>query len=79
MSTAGNYYPRFIQTFLNREASQATQVAVGRVTVGIVVSLALLVGLASGDLLVLLGGSRILRISNVARPTRHLLFTLFHW
>ena len=30
--------------------------AVGRVTVGIVVSMALLVGLASGDLLVLLGG-----------------------
>ena len=57
MSTASGIITRDLyRHFLNREASQAAQVAVGRVTVGVVVSLALLVGLASGDLLVLLGG-----------------------
>ena len=54
-----NHYPRFIPTFHNREASQAAQVAVGRVTVGVVVSLALLVGGTPGDLLVLLGGTAV--------------------
>ncbi len=57
MSTASGIITRDLyRHFFNREASQAAQVAVGRVTVGIVVSMALLVGLASGDLLVLLGG-----------------------
>ena len=47
MSTASGIITRDLyRHFLNREASQAAQVAVGRVTVGVVVSLALLVGLA---------------------------------
>lgn len=57
MSTASGIITRDLyRHFFNREASQSAQVMVGRIAVGIVVSLALLVGLASGDLLVLLGG-----------------------
>ena len=57
MSTASGIITRDLyRHFFNREASQAAQVLVGRVTVAIVVSLALVVGLASGDVLVLLGG-----------------------
>jgi Na+/proline symporter len=57
MSTASGIITRDLyRHFFNREASDEVQVLVGRITVGIVVGLALLVGLASGDLLVLLGG-----------------------
>ncbi len=57
MSTASGIITRDLyRHFFNKEASHAAQVFVGRLTVAVVVSLALLVGLASGDLLVLLGG-----------------------
>ena len=57
MSTASGIITRDLyRHFFNKEASQAAQVLVGRVSVAVVVSLALLVGLASGDVLVLLGG-----------------------
>ena len=57
MSTASGIITRDLyRHFFNKEASHSAQVFVGRLTVAVVVSLALLVGLASGDLLVLLGG-----------------------
>ncbi|MEE3232899.1 MAG: sodium:solute symporter family protein [Candidatus Latescibacterota bacterium] len=57
MSTASGIVTRDLyKHFFNREASQQAQVLVGRITVAIVVSLALIVGLSSGDVLVLLGG-----------------------
>jgi solute:Na+ symporter, SSS family len=57
MSTASGIITRDIyRHFFNREASQGTQVLVGRISVAVVVTLALIVGLSSGDLLVLLGG-----------------------
>jgi len=57
MSTASGIITRDLyRHFFNREASQEAQVLVGRITVGLVVAMALLVGLASGDVLVLLGG-----------------------
>ncbi|MEE2658785.1 MAG: sodium:solute symporter family protein [Candidatus Latescibacterota bacterium] len=60
MSTASGIITRDLyRHFLNREASHGAQVLVGRLTVFIVVALALLVGLASGDLLVLLGGAAV--------------------
>ncbi len=60
MSTASGIVTRDLyRHFFNKEASHASQVLVGRITVFIVVSMALLVGLASGDLLVLLGGAAV--------------------
>jgi solute:Na+ symporter, SSS family len=57
MSTASGIITRDLyRHFFNREASQEAQVLVGRSSVGIVVAMALLVGLTSGDVLVLLGG-----------------------
>ena len=57
MSTASGIITRDLyRHFFNRDASHAAQVLVGRVSVAIVVALALFVGLASGDVLVLLGG-----------------------
>jgi SSS family solute:Na+ symporter len=57
MSTASGIITRDLyRHFFNRDASHAAQVLVGRISVAIVVGLALFVGLASGDLLVLLGG-----------------------
>ena len=57
MSTASGIITRDLyRHFLNRDASHAAQMFVGRVSVAIVVSLALVVGLSSGDVLVLLGG-----------------------
>ena len=57
MSTASGIITRDLyRHFFNRAASHAAQVLVGRISVAIVVTMALLVGLASGDLLVLLGG-----------------------
>ena len=57
MSTASGIITRDLyRHFFNKDASQAAQVLVGRISVAIVVSLALFVGLASGDVLVLLGG-----------------------
>ncbi len=60
MSTASGIVTRDLyRHFLNREASHRTQVLVGRITVAVVITLALIVGLASGDLLVLLGGAAV--------------------
>ena len=60
MSTASGIITRDLyRHFFNREASHAAQVFVGRLSVAVVVSLALLVGLTSGDLLVLLGGAAV--------------------
>jgi len=57
MSTASGIVTRDLyRHFFNKEASNQTQVLVGRISVAVIVSLALLVGLASGDFLVLLGG-----------------------
>jgi SSS family solute:Na+ symporter len=57
MSTASGIITRDLyRHFFNKEASHRSQVLVGRISVAIVVSLALFVGLASGDILVLLGG-----------------------
>jgi Na+/proline symporter len=57
MSTASGIVTRDLyRHFFNEEASNQTQVLVGRISVAVIVSLALLVGLASGDFLVLLGG-----------------------
>ncbi len=57
MSTASGIITRDLyRHFFNREASQKTQVLCGRISVGIVISMALIVGLTSGDVLVLLGG-----------------------
>lgn len=57
MSTASGIITRDLyRHFFNKEASNAAQIFVGRLSVAIVVAMALLVGLASGDLLVLLGG-----------------------
>lgn len=57
MSTASGIITRDLyRHFFKREASQEAQVFVGRLSVAVVVTLALIVGLASGDLLVLLGG-----------------------
>ena len=57
MSTASGIITRDLyRHFFNKEASHQAQVLVGRISVALVVSLALLVGLASGDVLVLLGG-----------------------
>ena len=57
MSTASGIITRDLyRHFLNRDASHGAQVLVGRICVAVIVGLALLVGLASGDLLVLLGG-----------------------
>ena len=60
MSTASGIVTRDLyRHFLNREASHRAQVLVGRLTVAVVITLALIVGLASGDLLVLLGGAAV--------------------
>ena len=57
MSTASGIITRDLyRHFLNREASHRAQVLVGRICVAVIVTLALFVGLASGDVLVLLGG-----------------------
>ena len=57
MSTASGMITRDLyRHFFNKEASHQAQVLVGRISVAIVVSLALFVGLASGDVLVMLGG-----------------------
>ncbi len=57
MSTASGMITRDLyRHFFNKEASHQAQVLVGRISVAVVVSLALLVGLTSGDVLVLLGG-----------------------
>ena len=57
MSTASGIVTRDLyRHFFNKEASNQVQVLVGRIAVAVIVSLALLVGLASGDFLVLLGG-----------------------
>ena len=60
MSTASGIITRDIyRHFFHRDASDAAQVLFGRVTVFVVVAMALMVGLASGDLLVLLGGAAV--------------------
>ena len=60
MSTASGIITRDLyRHFFNREASHRAQVLIGRITVAVIVSLALLVGLASGDFLVLLGGAAV--------------------
>ena len=60
MSTASGIVTRDLyRHFLNREASHRAQLLVGRLTVAVVITLALIVGLASGDLLVLLGGAAV--------------------
>ncbi|MEE2831963.1 MAG: sodium:solute symporter family protein [Candidatus Latescibacterota bacterium] len=60
MSTASGIITRDIyRHFFKADVSQATQVLVGRLTVFVIVALALMVGLASGDLLVLLGGAAV--------------------
>jgi Na+/proline symporter len=60
MSTASGIITRDIfRHFFRSDASQATQVLVGRLTVFVIVVMALMVGLASGDLLVLLGGAAV--------------------
>ena len=60
MSTASGIITRDLyRHFFAREASHQAQVLVGRITVAIIIGLALLVGLASGDLLVLLGGAAV--------------------
>ena len=60
MSTASGIITRDIfRHFFRSNASQATQILVGRLTVFIIVAMALMVGLASGDLLVLLGGAAV--------------------
>lgn len=60
MSTASGIITRDIyRHFFSKDVSHAKQVLVGRMTVFVIVSLALMVGLASGDLLVLLGGAAV--------------------
>ena len=60
MSTASGIITRDIyRHFFAKEVSHQAQVLVGRLTVFVIVTLALMVGLASGDLLVLLGGAAV--------------------
>ena len=60
MSTASGIITRDLyKHFFNKEASHFAQVTVGRISVAVIVSAALLVGLSSGDLLVLLGGAAV--------------------
>ncbi len=60
MSTASGIVTRDLyRHFFSREVSHRVQVLIGRLTVFVIVALALLVGLASGDLLVLLGGAAV--------------------
>ena len=60
MSTASGIVTRDLyRHFFAREASHAAQMLVGRIVVAIVITLALVVGLASSDLLVLLGGAAV--------------------
>jgi len=60
MSTASGIITRDLyKHFFNKEASHRAQVTVGRVSVALIVSAALMVGLSSGDLLVLLGGAAV--------------------
>ena len=60
MSTASGIITRDIyRHFFSRGASHGVQVLVGRMTVFVIVVLALMVGLSSGDLLVLLGGAAV--------------------
>ncbi len=60
MSTASGIITRDLyKHFFNKEASHGAQVTVGRVSVALIVSAALMVGLSSGDLLVLLGGAAV--------------------
>ena len=60
MSTASGIITRDLyRHFFAREASHQAQVLVGRISVAVIIGLALMVGLASGDLLVLLGGAAV--------------------
>ena len=60
MSTASGIITRdLFRHFFSPQASHRAQVLVGRVCVALIISLALLVGLSSGDLLVLLGGAAV--------------------
>ncbi len=60
MSTASGIVTRDLyRHFFARDVSHRVQVLIGRLTVCVIVALALLVGLASGDLLVLLGGAAV--------------------
>jgi SSS family solute:Na+ symporter len=60
MSTASGIVTRDIyRHFFSKDVSHGVQVLIGRITVFVIVALALLVGLASGDLLVLLGGAAV--------------------
>ena len=60
MSTASGIVTRDLyRHFFDREASHQAQMWIGRITVAVVITLALIVGLASGDLLVLLGGAAV--------------------
>lgn len=60
MSTASGIVTRDLyRHFFARDVGHRAQVLVGRLTVFVIVALALLVGLASGDLLVLLGGAAV--------------------
>jgi Na+/proline symporter len=60
MSTASGIITRDIyRHFFYKSVTHSTQLLVGRLTVFIIVVMALMVGLASGDLLVLLGGAAV--------------------
>ena len=60
MSTASGVITRdLFRHFFSPQASHRAQVLVGRVCVALIISLALLVGLSSDDLLVLLGGAAV--------------------
>ena len=80
MSTASGIITRDLyRHFFAKEASHQAQVFVGRLAVAVIIGLALLVGLASGDLLVLLGGAAVsYRFPDVAGSAGDLLHPFLH-